>query len=119
MYTNIEAQIAIAKCKESKKIYGVRMEKRPSGWEYTWAFPITEKRAKAEKYESTEILGDIYPSKDYPGCPYCGAKEFVVCNCKKLNCYNRAEKWFTCEWCGSKGELVDYKGTGISSSGDV
>jgi hypothetical protein len=47
MYSNIEAQVVIAKCKESKKIYGIRMEKTPWGWEYNWAFPISEKRAKA------------------------------------------------------------------------
>lgn len=120
MYRNIEAQVAIAKCKESKKIYGVRMEKTPSGWEYNWAFPISEKRAKSEKYESTKIIGNIHRGKDYPGCPYCGAMGFVVCSsCKKLNCYNDGEKWFTCQWCGSSGGLEDYDGTGISSSGDV
>ena len=118
MDSKIEAQVAIAKCKKSKKIYGVRMEKTSKWWEYNWAFPISEKRAKAEKYESTEILGDIYPSEDYPGCPYCGAKYFVVCDCKKLNCNNN-RKMFTCEWCGSKGVLVAYNGSGIISSEDV
>lgn len=28
-------------------------------------------------------------------------------------------KVFTCGWCGAKGELIDYEGDGINSSGDV
>ena len=120
MYTNIEAQVALAKCKEGKKIYGVRMEKKALGWEYNWAFVISEKRAKAEKYDSTVIKGQIYPSKEYPGCPYCGTKTFVICgNCKRLYCYDKSERISTCEWCGNVGELADYTGSGISSSEDI
>lgn len=45
---------------------------------------------------------------------------FIVCgSCGKLNCNNTEEKVFTCGWCGAKGELIDYEGDGINSSGDV
>lgn len=45
-----EARIALCKCGESKKIYGVRMEKAQGGWNCTWAFPISADSAKREGY---------------------------------------------------------------------
>lgn len=121
MYTDIEAQVALAKCNESRKIYGVRMEKSSLGWMYNWAFALSDKRAKAENYEGTVIEGKIFPSSDYPGCPYCGTRFFVICtSCRRLNCNNTSSgKAFVCNWCGAKGELEEYRGTGISSSIDV
>lgn len=119
MYSNIDAKVALAKCRESKKIYGVRMEKTQLGWKYNWAFELNEGRAKNEGYGATKIVGAIYPDEEYPGCPYCKARTFVVCSCGKLNCNNSEGKVFKCNWCGASGELVDYEGAGISSSGDV
>ncbi len=120
MYSNIEAKVALAKCREGRKAYGVRFEKTSIGWMYNWAFTLSEDRAKAEKYGTTKLKGVIYPDDEYPGCPYCGARTFVVCGtCGKLNCNNTDEKVVTCEWCGAKGELTDYDGDGIDSSGDV
>ena len=89
MYSNIEAKVALAHCREGKKIYGVRMEKTSLGWKYNWAFKLTDSRAKTEGYGSTKIVGNIYPDEEYPGCPYCKAKSFIVCGtCGKLNCNN-------------------------------
>lgn len=120
MSTKIEAQVALCKCQEGKKVYGVRLEKTPLGWKYDWAFTISETRAKSEGYESTDIVGSIYPDPEYPGCPYCKVRNFVVCGtCGKLNCNNPKGNIFTCEWCGSSGELVNYSGSGIKSAGDV
>lgn len=120
MYSGIEASVALAKCREGKKIYGVRMEKTPLGWKYDWAFTLSENRAKSEGYGTNKLMGAIYPDAEYPGCPYCKAKAFIVCgSCGKLNCNNTEEKVFTCGWCGNKGELVDFEGDGIASSGDV
>ena len=114
-----EATVAVCKCKETHKSYGVRFEKVSEGhWKYTWAFPIKESTAKREGYDATIIKGNIEPDIDYPGCPYCGSKYFVVCECGKLNCniYNGGA--FKCEWCGLTGTIVAYEGTGIKSGGD-
>lgn len=120
MYSNIEAKVALSHCREGKKIYGVRMEKTNLGWKYDWAFKLTDGRAKSEGYGNTEIKGAIYPDAEYPGCPYCRAKNFIVCGtCGKLNCNNTKSKTFICGWCGAEGELVDYDGAGINSAGDV
>lgn len=116
----IEAQVALCKCQEGKKTFGVRMEKTPIGWKYDWAFLINEDRAKAEGYDNATIVGAIYPDPEYPGCPFCKGNTFVVCGaCGKLNCNNVRGKIFTCEWCGAKGELINYSGSGIKSSGDA
>lgn len=114
-----EARIALCKCKEGRKMYGVRMEKTGSGWKYTWAFPIKQEVARREGYESTVLTGDLEIDPDYNGCPYCKSKYFVVCSkCKKLNCNIGDTPQFTCEWCGTTGELMDYDGAGVASGGD-
>lgn len=120
MYSNIEAQVALAKCREGKKIYGVRFEKTSLGWKYNWAFKLSDNRVKQENYANTQIKGNIYIDPEYPGCPYCGVKGFFICmSCGKLNCNNIKEKIVTCEWCGAKGELTTYEGGGFNSSGDI
>ncbi|MCB5686627.1 hypothetical protein G4475_05760 [Blautia wexlerae] len=41
-----------------------------------------------------------------------------MCECGKLNCNNGKTEEFVCEWCGKKGELVDYRGDGFQSGED-
>lgn len=115
-----EARIAMCKCKEAKgKTYGVRFQREGSGWRYTWAFEIEESVGRREGYNETEIVGDINPTSEYPGCPHCGVRAFVVCGaCHKLNCNVHKGGVFSCEWCGNVGELSDYDGEGIASGGD-
>lgn len=114
----LEAQIALCKCKEAKKMYGVRFEKSGNGWKYTWAFPIKEATAKRENYDTASMLGDIFPDNEYPGCPYCGSKYFVICSCGHLSCNSGYNNLFTCDWCGMSGTLSNYDGAGVSSGGD-
>lgn len=116
-----EAKIALCKCKETHKTYGVRFEQMSNGWKYTWAFPIKENVAKREGYDATILKGTLVQDTEYPGCPYCGAKYFIVCGtCGKLNCNTGiiAGK-FTCEWCSTIGEIVGYDGSGVKSGGDL
>ena len=54
-----EARIALCKCKETKKIYGVRMEKAQEGWNCTWAFPISADSAKRERYDAPILKGNL------------------------------------------------------------
>jgi hypothetical protein len=116
-----EARIAMCKCRETKKAYGVRFERYRDGWKYTWAFPIKESVAKREKYDETMLKGNLYQDEDYPGCPYCGTKGFVICGqCDGLMCNNFGSEPFKCEWCGSEGgTMVDYDGSGFKSGADL
>lgn len=115
-----EARIAMCKCKESKgRTYGVRFQRDGSGWKYTWAFKMNEGSAKREGYNDTQIMGNIEPDENYPGCPYCKTKYFVVCGaCQHLNCNIDTGSIFTCEWCGNSGTLGGFCGDGIASGGD-
>lgn len=115
-----EARIALCKCKEAKgNIYGVRFQRADGGWKYTWAFEMKESSAKREGYDNTQIMGNIYPDDNYPGCPYCGTRYFVVCgNCQHLNCNINTGETFTCDWCGNIGTLGGFGGDGIASGGD-
>ena len=114
-----EATVALCKCGETHKIYGVRFEKTADKqWKYAWAFPMKESAAKREGYDTTTITGIIAPDAEYPGCPYCGSKYFVICSCGKLNCNITTGKTFTCNWCGKIGVLMNYSGDGFQSGGD-
>ena len=114
-----EATVALCKCGETKKVYGVRFEKVIDGhWKYTWAFSMKESPAKREGYDAVRIAGTIEPDAEYPGCPYCGSRYFVVCSCGKLNCNIASGNKFTCNWCGMSGELVGYSGDGFQGGGD-
>ena len=84
----MEARIALCKCKEGNRTYGVRFERMGDNWKYTWAFPVKEASARRENYDKTKIVGDLVPDRDYPGCPYCRTMDFVVCRCGKLSCHN-------------------------------
>lgn len=120
MTNSIEAAVALCKCGKIHKVYGVRFEKvGKKHWKYTWAFPIKELTAKHEGYDKTPIIGVIEPEDDYPGCPYCEARSFIICSCGKLNCNTSGRgSLFTCEWCGTIGGLGIYDGSGFDSSGD-
>lgn len=114
-----EVSIALCKCKESKKTYGVRFERFGNNvWKYTWAFPIKEDTARREGYTTNMIHGEIEPDVDYPGCPYCGANHFILCECGKLNCNVVTGNIFTCEWCGSTGTLIEGHNFNITAGGD-
>ncbi len=71
MIEKMEARIALCKCKEGGRIYGVRFEKAGDNWKYTWAFPVKEASAKRENYDKTKIVGNLVVGQDYPGCPFC------------------------------------------------
>ena len=115
----MEAAVALCKCPESHRIYGVRFEQmEEGGWRYTWAFPIRSSSARREGYDSTIIDGYIQMAEGYPGCPYCGSKAFIICGCGRLNCDVLTGGKFKCGWCGQGGDLIEYDGGGFSGGGD-
>lgn len=114
-----EVAIGLCKCRQSKKTYGVRFERSGDNlWKYTWAFPIKEDAARREGYAATRIHGAIEPDAVYPGCPYCKANHFIVCECGGLNCNVGAGSTFTCGWCGSAGTLVEARDFNITTGED-
>lgn len=98
----MNAAVLLAKCSKRNSIYGIRTQQMADGdWWRTWAFPIDEKRAGKEGYDVTSVQGNLYTTKTYPGCPYCGGTNFVQCNsCHKISCWN-GEESLKCPWCGT------------------
>lgn len=116
-----KAKIGLCKCREGKKTFGIRFEEYENGWKATWSFPIKkEGEAEREHYDKTKLKGFIQWDSDYPGCPYCGSKGFVICGeCGGLNCNIQGnDEIFICGWCGETGSLVDYKGDGFNAGCD-
>ena len=87
-----DARIALCKCKEGKKTYGVRFEKSEDGWKYTWAFKIKETSA---------LLGG-YRCLKYHRCTHRGRSVFIiqqespVCNIKNRRYLYVREDHYQC-----------------------
>jgi hypothetical protein len=99
-----EASVVMAKCRQSKMPFGIRIEKRTDNvWYCNWAFKLTEKVASNEGYGSVMISGKVDMDSEYPGCPYCETGGWFTCgNCGKMTCYG-GEEQVTCAWCGHSG----------------
>jgi hypothetical protein len=122
----INAKVVLCKCPESKKIFGVRIEKRGNDWVRTWAFKIDETKAKREGFDEETAKGSMISVDKYSGCPYCGTLNIAQCACGKIFCshsHSRKEQGtnimrMTCPWCGTVGdyhnaEELDVKGGGF------
>lgn len=82
--SKINVAVGIAKCPNTKKIYGVRVEERyPKQWYATWAFPIKPETARREGYEENDFPSDIMYDSTFPGCPYCHKREELAGSAKK------------------------------------
>ena len=103
----MKAAVILTKCSQQHGLFGVRAEERSNNeWYATWAFKVTERTAQREKFDATEMSGSFYVTKDYPTCPYCGAKGFFQCaECGKLSCWN-GESETVCEWCGNSADTA-------------
>lgn len=100
---NSTATVMVGKCRQTGDGFGIRVENNETMWVANWCFKISNTAAASEGYDRTKISGAIATSKDYPGCPYCGAKGFFQCGkCGKITCWN-GETTVTCKWCGNTG----------------
>lgn len=106
MEEKMEAKVILMKCPETKKVYGVRIEKYEGDWYRTWAFPLDSRKAAHEGYDREKITGNLYPADEYPGCPYCKSVKFITCGtCGKLSC-DSGKKVVQCPWCGTRGRIM-------------
>jgi hypothetical protein len=110
----LNAKVIMARCSKTKKLYGIRIEQRKKDWVRTWAFAIDEKRVKHEGFDTNTVTGSMNATDDFPGCPYCKSKSFVVCTCQKIGCWNGVEYYYSCPWCNFKGEVGTAENISIS-----
>lgn len=72
------AVIALSKCAQTKKMYGIRFERTRRDWKYTWAFPIQEKAALHEEYDKTTITGALIKEKSILDALIAEQKDFFT-----------------------------------------
>lgn len=115
----VNAQIILARCKNTKRLFGARIEEQSDkSWIMNWAFPIKDEVAKDEGFDKSKLTADIYIANEYPGCPDCKAKNVVSCGtCGKLTCFNN-EPEFDCAWCGKHITTVTFDKPVEVSTGD-
>ena len=100
----LNAKIIIARCAKTKQAFGIRVEERENDWIRTWAFPIDEKKASKEGFDTNTISGTLQTDPEYPGCPFCGSEAFIVCSCGKIGCngdleYKGVSAYYKCPFC--------------------
>ena len=55
--------------------------------------------------DAQPLAGDFNVSPEYPGCPECHVKSFVLCGaCGELGCWE-PNSTFRCGWCGNEGPV--------------
>lgn len=111
-----EAFVTMAVCEETKKTYGITVDKETSNsYKFVWSFKIDRAKAHREGYDIKHVRGSVREAANFPGCPHCGAKEWYCCSgCNTIVCYH-GQGFVTCPNCGSSGriaqvEQIDMKG---------
>lgn len=106
----VNATVILFKCDKACKSFGVRVEEdSDKDWVRTWAFPVDSNTEKNENYSKQQVIGNLYYTSEYCGCPYCQTNRFVKCNtCDKITCFGDDRNGvFKCGWCGISGKVVD------------
>lgn len=98
----MEAAVIMAKCTKNRRSYGIRVQQmEDQDWWRTWAFEIDDCRAAREGFDTNTIVGNLYATDEYPGCPYCGDRNIFYCSCGKISCGGITGEKHTCPWCGN------------------
>ena len=119
MAGDINVVIVSAHCSKFRSQMGIRLEEISSNqWLADWAFRIKESSARREGYDKTRVSGVFKFSDEFPGCPYCEAKSFVLCSCDALMCNEIGSRVFKCPRCGVSGSVGDEPVTRLSAGHD-
>ena len=113
-----DAFAIMAICPEAKKTYGITVDKAGSNhFVFHWAFPIDKAKAHREGYDDKHVRGTVSTDSEYPGCPYCGSKNFVFCgNCGSVICYH-GQRRVTCPQCGFSGDVTNIESVDVKGGG--
>ena len=103
----MEAAAVLCRCETTRKMFGIRFEKREKVWFYNWAFPVKESNARNEGYDHTRVEGELARDPEYPGCLSCGAPGFFRCSCGKMTCWDGKKPEAVCAWCGRASKIRD------------
>jgi hypothetical protein len=101
-----KAFAVMAICPETHKSYGISVDyEATKRYKFVWAFQIDAAKAHREGYDVQSVHGSIDIDTEFPGCPYCHAKQFVFCSCGAVICWH-GQRVVTCPKCGASGEVT-------------
>jgi hypothetical protein len=119
MPQDINVVIITAHCSKTGHRMGIRLEEKSRRhWVADWAFKIKESIASKEGYDKSRVDGQFEFSHDFPGCPHCESKSFVLCDCQNLLCYEASSRRFKCPKCGIIGTVGNDVVTSLTASQD-
>ena len=96
--------IVTARCRASKRTFGIRFEKHASNhWVGTWAFPVLERNTGKAVQDRLGIAGTISLADSYRGCPHCESSQLLKCECGGVACWDGDTKSVICPWCETAG----------------
>ena len=112
-----EAFATMAMCEEHKEHFGITVDPRNGCYAFVWGFKIKKGQAKREGYDRKNVKGVVVFDDHFNGCPYCGSKQFYICNhCGKVVCYH-GQEIVTCPNCGVSSTLQAAESVDLSGGG--
>lgn len=107
----------MAMCEKTKENFGITVDPRQGHYAFCWGFKIKEGQGKREGYDKKTVRGAVSFDNDFNGCPYCGSKQFYICNrCGKVVCYH-GQEMVTCPNCGASSALQAAESVDLSGGG--
>ena len=106
------AKVILCRCAHNEgALFGMRTEEKNKILVRTWAFKISEKKAKNEGWESEQFTSSLNPDTGYNGCPYFGSFGIAQCSCGKLFDFpptksNADEVTLKCPWCNTSNTYI-------------
>ena len=83
-----------------------RFDEQKNGWNLT-ELHLREGSDMAETTEDpVHLKGNFNVAREFKGCPECGNRWFVRCDCGELSCWPGGKGRFTCVVCGEAGDVV-------------
>ena len=114
----MDSIVLLARCTD-KRLYAMSTYQMPNGdWMRQWAFPVDETHVRGEEATAQQIQGSLGAMADYPGCPYCHNKNFVLCSCGKMTCWTGATSQY-CAWCNTLMDNIHSAPQLTVSGGDI
>lgn len=112
-----EAFVVKAMCEQAHQPFGITVDPIERNLKFVWAFKIDEDTAQREHFDEKRVVGSFSMDSHFPGCPYCGSKNFVVCgNCGGIACYH-GQAEVTCPHCGNTGIVTPVDQVSLNGGG--
>ena len=107
MNNKAKREYVACKCENSKENFLIRLEMHNGIWHIMKGYKIPQSQVGSwdthEESNNFNISEGITIEETF-FCPYCGAKNFVVCSCNHNTCYDGGQ-FSTCANCGNRGEI--------------